>query len=111
MYNYNFEMTYKSKDDKTYRKELLKALNMDVFDTKIMIKKLNVLLNLLEKEFEDIFNVIKKRYKVPFELDNFSCFQILFSWENLDKTHETLKYFFNNNIFNKKIILEHLLNI
>ena len=111
MYNYNFEMTYKSKDDETYRKELLKALNIEKFDTKIMVEKLNNLLKLFNDECKDFFDIIRKKYKVPFELDDFSCFQILFSWENLDKMHETLKYFFINNVFDKKIILEHLLNI
>ena len=104
-------MTYKSKDDETYRKELLKALNMETYNTKIMINTLKKLLTVLKEHFSEIFNKIREKYTLPFKLDDFSCFQILFSWENLDKTHETLKYYFTNNIFNKKIILKHLLNI
>ena len=111
MYNFNFEMTYREKDNETYQNELLKALKMKSYDTKIMTQKIQILFDKFKLDLKEVFEIIKKKYKVPFKLDDFTCFQILFSWENLDKTHTVFKHFFINNKFEKNIILEHLLNI
>ena len=116
MYNYNFKVTYK--DDKNekesnilYQQEILKAFNMEEFDTNILVKKITILFNKFNKDFNEIFEMIKKRYKIPFILDDFACFQILFSWENFFKIHQFLKIYFNENKMEKNIILKHLLNI
>ena len=112
MYNYKLKITYKQKESNTlYQEELLKVFNMDNFDTKILVEKIQILFNIFNKKFYDIFEIIKKKYKTPFILDNFSCFQILFSWENLFKMHKFLEIYFEKNIINKNIILDHLLNI
>jgi hypothetical protein len=112
MYNCDFEMTYTKHDSNDiYQKELLKAFNMKSFNNKNLIKKINVLFNIFNSKFNDIFELIKKKYKTPFILDNFSCFQILFSWENLFKTHTFLQIYLKKNEINTNIILKHLLNI
>ena len=112
MYNCDFKMEYKEKNcNKLYQKDLLKAFDMEIFDNKILIQKINVLFNIFNKDFSDIYEKIKEKYKMPFILDDFTCFQVLFSWENLIKTHEFLELYFKQNITNKDIILKHLLNL
>jgi len=111
MYNFSFEMTYKNKDNETYQKELLKVFNMETFNQEILMNKISILFSKFNNELKDIFEIIKKRYKFPFEIDDFSCFQILFSWENLETTHLFFQNYFKNKKINKNIISKHLLNI
>lgn len=112
MYNYKLKITYKKKESETlYQEELLKVFNIHTFDTKILVEKIQILFNIFNKNFDDIFEIIKKKYKIPFILDNYSCFQILFSWENFFKMHFFLKIYFEKKTINKNIILNHLLNI
>jgi len=116
MYNYNFNITYKNKDNENetnslYRQEILKAFIMEEFDTKILVEKITLLFNKFKNDFDDIFEIVKKRYKTPFILDDFSCFQILFSWEIFFIMHQFLQIYFNKKKIEKNIILKHLLNI
>lgn len=116
MYNCNFNITYKNKDnenetDSLYQKEILKAFKIEEFDTKILVEKITLLFNKFNKYFNEIFEIIKKKYKTPFILDDFSCFQILFSWENFFIMHQFLEMYFNKKKIEKNIILKHLLNI
>lgn len=116
MYNYDFKITYKNKDneketDTIYRSEILKAFNMEIFNTKNLVEKVTVLFNIFKNDFSDIFKIIKKKYKTPFNLDDFSCFQILFSWEHFFIMHSFLEIYFNKKKIEKNIILNHLLNI
>ncbi len=114
MYNYNFKITYKNNEKETdslYQQEILKAFKMEEFDTKILVEKITLLFNKFKNDFDEIFEIIKKRYKTPFHLDDFSCFQILFSWENFFIMHQFLEIYFNKKKIEKNIILKHLLNI
>lgn len=116
MYNFNFKISYKNKDneketDTIYREEILKAFNMEVFDTKVLVEKVTVLFNIFKNDFSDIFKNIKKRCNTLFILDDFSCFQILFSWEHFFIMHSFLEIYFNEKKIEKNIILNHLLNI
>ena len=84
---------------------------IETFNQEILMNKINTLFSKFNNEIKDIFEIIKKRYKFPFEIDDFSCFQILFSWENLETTHLFFQNYFKNKKINKNIISKHLLNI
>ena len=109
MYNYSLNLTYKHTDcDTVYRKELLDCFFLKSYTDKINdnIKKL---FNDVNKHFSNVLMFLKKNstFALMGELDDITCFTLLFSWEYLFDTHELLKSIFNNtdDIKDKETIL------
>jgi len=102
MYNYNLILTYKNKDDiNIYQKEFLQCFNLDEYNYEIIKKKMNNLYSKVNDIFSEAIEIIKKNNNFTFKLDNRDYFQLLFSWENLEKTHIILNQYFNKKKFKK----------
>jgi uncharacterized coiled-coil DUF342 family protein len=114
MYNYSLKLTYRDVDsDTTYRKELL-----EVFDIKKYNAEINNRIDTLHAKhgefFKDIVECIKKNDKLSIvrDLDDKTCFMILFSWEYFYETHEILGLINTNVDFavKKQILLDKILS-
>ena len=102
MYNYSLKLSYKQSDnDDTYRKEMLKAMNLDKYDNKGIQNIIKTeIIPVLEPHFYEVFELMKKNNEYPFSLDNETCVILLFAWEYFDFLHLCLGEINKNNITN-----------
>jgi hypothetical protein len=102
MYNYSLKLSYKQSDrDDTYRKELLKAMNLEKYDTDAISNIFKTeILPLLEPHFINVFSMIKNNFQLPVLLDNEMCLTLLFAWEYFDLLHLCLGEIKENKVEN-----------
>ena len=102
MYNYSLKLSYKQSDnDDTYRKEILKVMNLDKYDNKDIQNIIKTeIIPVLEPHFHEVFELMKKYNEFPFALDNEACVILLFAWEYFDLLHLCLGEINKNNITN-----------
>ena len=90
MYNYSFYCTYldisnnEHKQDTVYRKEILKAFNLMIYDHEKMMNTITDLYNKYKEnnQIKEILNILKKNNKYSFLFNNFDdLFTLLFSFE------------------------------
>ena len=88
MYNYSLKLSYKTDRDNTYRKEILKAMNLEKYDNDVISNIIKTeILPLLEPHFLNVFTLIKTYSEFPVPLNNEMCLTLLFAWEYFDLLH------------------------
>jgi len=93
-YNTNFNCTYKIKDDDTiYRRELLLALNLNTYNDKKIMDKIDKLYFIL-KDNEPLMSISKKCANKVLSEDQEIGFILLFSETTFFLLHESLQEFF-----------------
>ena len=102
MYNYSLKLSYKETDgDDTYRKELLKAMNLEKYDNENISNVIKTeILPLLEPHFINVFSMIKDNFQLPVPLNNEMCLTLLFAWEYFDLLHLCLGEIKENKVEN-----------
>jgi hypothetical protein len=102
MYNYSLKLSYKQSDnDDTYRKELLKAMNLEKYDSKNIQNIIkSEIISVIEPHFHEVFELLKKYNEFPFALDNEACVILLVSWEYFDLLHLCLGEIKENKVEN-----------
>lgn len=113
MYNYSFKINYfdlpLDKQDDQYRKDFLKAFNLEIYDeTKIFHVIDNIFNNLKENvQFIEILETYKKTiYNYPIDVDNNTLFTFLFSFDTFQYLHKCLSYLLQNKPISDRIINE-----
>tara|TARA_B100001093_G_scaffold510360_1_gene576064 strand:+ start:2432 stop:2803 length:372 start_codon:yes stop_codon:yes gene_type:complete len=104
MYNTNLNITYNTVDDLSgdtvYRKELLKAFNLDVNGFHILIDNQEKIYNEIKEYslFKDIMiNATKAlQKKIPITLSEKTVFTFLFSYDYFYALHTFLQEYFTN---------------
>ena len=103
MYNYSFRINYfdlpEEKQDDQYRKDFLKAFNLEKYDeTKIFIIIDTIFNNLKDNvQIIKILEIYKQTiYNYPIDIDNNTLFTFLFSFESFQYLHECLGYLLTN---------------
>ena len=91
MYNYSINLSYREKDDTTYRKELLDCFHMNEYNDNI-VKNIGTLYSTIKDEIGDIIAAIKPHHPLtPFNgVEDSDCFMFLFAWEYFFELHEFL---------------------
>lgn len=102
MYNYSLKLSYKQSDrDDTYRKELLKAMNLENYNNDAISNIIKTeILPILEPHFDEVFTLIKTYSEFPVPLNNEMCLTLLFAWEYFDLLHLCLGEIKENKVKN-----------
>ena len=102
MYNYSLKLSYKKSDnDDTYRKELLKAMNLENYNNDDIFNVIKTeILPFVEPHFDEVFTLIKTYSEFPFSLNNEACVILLFAWEYFDLLHLCLGEIKENKVEN-----------
>jgi hypothetical protein len=84
MYNYTLQITYKqpNQTDDIYRKELIQFFNMDTYNESVIYGQIPLLYQSVQQYYTSVITKLKSTVKVAMlcNLDNVSCFTLLFSW-------------------------------
>tara|TARA_Y100000996_G_scaffold167420_1_gene130087 strand:- start:446 stop:802 length:357 start_codon:yes stop_codon:yes gene_type:complete len=93
MYNYSIDLSYREKDNDTiYRKELLNCFGFKEYTDDINLEIEKIFKKVREHYKNIITNIKNKNMLGPFsEIDDLTCFTILFSWEYFYENHQILK--------------------
>ena len=106
MYNYSFRINYFdlpiNKQDDQYRKDFLKAFNLDKYESDKILKTVDEIYEKVKdnSQMKSILeNYEKNVYRYPIEINHNDIFTFLFSFESFQYLHECLGYL----LLNKKI--------
>ena len=96
LYNTSLNIDYKNEKYNSQQKhemfqnQFLKAFYIEIYDEKIVIKKLDQIYNDISNDnnMKKLFNEIKKKNKIfPFDLSDKDMFSLLFSYDTFDLIH------------------------
>ena len=103
LYNTSLNIDYKNEKynsqqkHEMFQKQFLKAFYIEMYDEKIIIKKMDQIYNDISNDnnMKKLFNEIKKRNKIfPFDLSDKDMFSLLFSYDTFDLIHLFIQDFY-----------------
>jgi len=103
LYNTSLNIDYKNEKYNSQQKhemfqnQFLKAFYIEIYDEKIVIKKLDQIYNDISNDnnMKKLFNEIKKKNKIfPFDLSDKDMFSLLFSYDTFDLIHLFIQDFY-----------------